>query len=83
MLACFKTNPHMIFQSGYFSGSTSGNLHIASTLFLNIYLYIYRNLFFAVSPFLMLVMFLNLQPPKHPVLWRRGVQWLLKSLVTR
>ena len=38
MLACFKTNPHMIFQSGYtgyFGGSTSGNLHITSTLFLN------------------------------------------------
>ena len=35
MLACFKTNPHMIFESGYFGGSTSSNLYITSTLFLN------------------------------------------------
>ena len=39
-----------------------------------------RNLFFAVSSFVMWVMFLNLQAPRHPVLWRMDVQWYWEAL---
>ena len=39
-----------------------------------------RNLFFAVSSFLIWIMFLNLQAPRHPVLWRKDVQWYWEAL---
>ena len=71
MLDCFKRNPY--------SGQDS--LHISlGVLLANILRTHYfsilntRNLFFAVSSVLMYVMVFNLQPPRHPELWRSCAQ---------
>ena len=77
MLACFKRNPYSSLDSRHISLGVLLAMNILHTYYFSM---LCRNLFFAVSSVLMYVMFLNVQPPRHPVLWRKGVQWYLKAL---
>ena len=72
MLACIKTNPY--------SSQDSLDILLGVLLAINIlhthyFSMLCRHSFFTVWSVLMQVMFLTLQPPRHPVLGRKGAQW--------
>ena len=77
ILDCFERNPYSSQDSRHISLGVLLAINILHTHYFSM---LCRNLFFAVLSVLMYVMFLNLQPPRHPVLWRKGARWYLKAL---
>ena len=69
---CFKRNPYSSQDSQHISLRVLLAINMLHTRYCSM---LCRNLFSAVSSVFKYGMFLNLQPPRHPVLWRKGAQW--------